>query len=108
MKLHPTLGAAVGLPAQELEPLETFLDLQRLFAGAINPDDSLNPSSIKTLIEQHRVSYKTLAASLNVSSTYAYSVIEDRKRNRRIRDAFATCVGVDVDRMWGRRTPEVA
>jgi lambda repressor-like predicted transcriptional regulator len=105
MKLHPTLGAAVGLPAQELAPLETFLDLQRLFAGAINPDGSLKPSSIKALFEQHQVSYKALAASLNVSDTYVHSVIAGRKRDRRIQNAIAACFGVDPDRMWGRPFP---
>jgi lambda repressor-like predicted transcriptional regulator len=100
--------AAYGLPADMAAFLKSTQDLQTILAGGVNADGSLQPQTIRALLKFKGVDLKPLAELHGYHDTYLHQVIDRIRRDIRVEDLLADCLGLEANRLWSRRSAGAA
>lgn len=103
-------GAAPGLPAHIPSILATAANLQQLISHGINPDGSLSPEAIRSLLKFKGIPIRTLAENNGFTDPQFHQVINREYRNEAIENAIAEALGLasSADRIWGRGSASAA
>jgi lambda repressor-like predicted transcriptional regulator len=99
----PRKRAAYGLPMDVRAVVATASDIQGLMADGINQDGSLKPEAIRALLKLKGQSIKVLAETHNYSDVYFHQVIDRVRRDPRVEDIIAGCIGLEANRLWSRQ-----
>lgn len=97
---------AYGLPYSTEAILATASEVQRLMAPGVNPDGSLKPEAIRALLKVKGVNLKALAELHGKFDTYFHAVIMRENHDELVENIIAAALGMDADRIWGRRSVE--
>lgn len=100
--------AAYGLPADLNVFLKSTQDVQLVMAGGVNVDGSLMPQTIRALLKFKGVELKPLAESAGYSDAYFHQVIDRIRRDVTVEDVIASCLGLESNRIWGRKAEPAA
>ena len=104
----PRKRAAYGLPTSVQAIVATASDVQQMLAHGINTDGSLKPEALRALLKLKSVSLRSLAETSGYSDAYFHQVIDRIRRDMRVEDVIAGCLGLEADRIWGRQPEGVA
>lgn len=97
---------AYGLPHNTEAILATAGEVQRLMATGMNPDGSLKPQAIRALLKVKGIKLRVLAETHGKFDTYFHAVIMRENHDPLVEDIIAQALGMDADRIWGRRSVE--
>jgi lambda repressor-like predicted transcriptional regulator len=99
----PKKRVAYGLPAN----LETYMrstqDVQFILMRGIKDDGSFKPETILALLKFKKINVTALAETNGFSETFFRQVISREKKSITVENIIAERVGIEADRMWGRR-----
>jgi len=101
-------GAAYGLPVNIPSVLATASDVQQMISHGINPDGSLSPEAIRALLKLKGIQIRTLAELHGMADPILHQVINREFRNEAVENVIAEALRFNADRMWGRRSTNVA
>ena len=104
----PRKRAAYGLPISVQAIVATASDVQQMISHGINQDGSLKPEAIRALLKLKCVGLRSLAETSGYSDAYFHQVIDRIRRDARVEDVIAGCLGLEADRIWGRQAKEIA
>ena len=84
--------------------IRTLGDLQKELWRSINPDGSLKPDLIRTLLAHRRWDLAALAQAAICTLSYLHQVINREVHDRAVEDLIADRLGLrsSSDRIWGR------
>jgi lambda repressor-like predicted transcriptional regulator len=100
--------AAYGLPVDLAAFLKTAQDVQTILADGVNQDGTLKSKTIRALLKFKGVDLKPLAELSGYHDTYFHQVIDRIRKDARVEDVIAQAIGMEPNRVWGRKSEEVA
>jgi len=100
--------AAYGLPPDMQAVLRSTQELQSFFLNGFRQDGSYKPETINAVLRYKRVNVAALAGLHGYSDVYFWRVINREKKDVKVENIIAERLGIDPDRMWGRRLLEAA
>lgn len=103
-------GAAPGLPTHIPSILATAATLQEMLTDGINPDGSLSPEAIRSLLKFKGLTISNIARSTGYTDAQYHQVINREYRNEIIENSIAEALGLksSADRIWGRGSASAA
>lgn len=101
----PRKREAVGLSPNLEAYLATTQDIQRIMAAGVRADGSLTPETIRALCKAKGIEIKGIAEREGYSDQYFHQVINRERRDLKVEDVLAACLGIPADRIWARRSP---
>lgn len=103
-------GAAPGLQPHIPSILATAATLQQILTDGINPDGSLSPEAIRSLLKFKGIVIHSLVEANGFTDPQFHQVINREYRNEVIENIIARALGLEssADRIWGRGSATAA
>ena len=95
--------AATGLPIDIKACLCMADELRLILASGLNADGTLQPQTVRALLKFRSVELGSLASARNCTDAYVHQVINRQRRDARLEELIAQAIGLDTERIWGRR-----
>jgi len=99
----PKQRVAYDLPPNPEAYLTSAQDVQSIFAKGLRPDGSFKPETVLALLKFHKVNVTLFAETHDYSEAYFRQVINREKHNVAVENIIAERLGIEPDRMWGRK-----
>jgi lambda repressor-like predicted transcriptional regulator len=95
-------GAAIGLSRADIAAVvKTSAEIQKIYAEGINPDGSLKPEAIRSLLKLKGINVKIFAETKGLVDPQIHQVINREYPDLRVRRLLADALGLPYECVWG-------
>jgi lambda repressor-like predicted transcriptional regulator len=101
-KNSPGKGAAIGLSGLDITAVvKTSAEIQKIYAEGINPDGSLKPEAIRSLLKLKGINVKIFAETNGLVDPQIHQVINREYPDLKVRRLLADALRLPYECVWG-------